>query len=194
MTPVIDFQYDFQHDIVIARPRGRLESKYDVMRWYEVHSRYFRSRFHGMKDLVTVNDALDVAPSVVPLWESYRATLHENFIRFSVLVRSGGRPRPASGVHTTLTSTEVPTVADAIDAIMAIRAAVRSEHLSGALWSPRLSLSRRPTLAATEFRKPTEPARVHVHPHETDGHLRLPTRRRSARMGGLVGGGVDRTL
>jgi hypothetical protein len=124
----IDFRYDFDHDVVISRPRWTIDSSSEVMRWYQLHANYFGPRFKGKKDLIVVNDAFDVLPKVATLWGSYRAKLHESFVRFTVPVSNNPRVRlttNTSGVRYSVStnSLEAATVEEAVDAILAVREA-----------------------------------------------------------------------
>jgi hypothetical protein len=122
----IDFQYDFDHDLVVAKPRWSLDTSAEVMRWYQLHASYFAGRFGSPKDLITVNDDFDVAPKVATLWGSYRAKLQERWVRSSVHVRNNARVRlttNTSGVRYSVSSVECATVEEAIAAILAVREA-----------------------------------------------------------------------
>jgi hypothetical protein len=134
----IDFKYDFDHDLVIAKPRWVLDSPAEVMRWHELHASYFGGRFGSPKDLITVNDAFDIVPKVATLWGSYRAKLHERWVRSAVYVNNIARVRltiHTSGVLHTVTSIERATVEEAIDAVLAIRLAKGTQHPSSEIRS-----------------------------------------------------------
>jgi hypothetical protein len=118
VTGTIDFRFDFHDDVVHAKPRWTLETPAEVTRWYDMHSRYFAGRFSRPKDLISVNDALVVAPQVANLWERYRAKLHEGVVRFSVSVVS--KPRVQLAAQPT-PAMEALTVDQALAAIMALR-------------------------------------------------------------------------
>jgi hypothetical protein len=124
MRGTIDFRYDFDHDIVVARPRWTLDTTAEVMRWYQLHAKYFGGRFHGPKDLIVVNDDFDVAPKVATVWGSYRAKLHETLVRHAVRVNSNARVRlttNTSGVRYSVSTLEAVSMEEAIAAILAVR-------------------------------------------------------------------------
>ena len=149
----IDFRYEPDHDLVIARPRWTLDTPSEVMRWYQLHANYFKARFSGPRDLITVNDAFDVVPRVATLWGSYRAKLHEAFVRYSVPVNNNARVRlttNTSGVRYSLSTVEAPSLEDAIGAILAIREAKRSSQpLSEAFRSGTRSSMHSPAVSAS---------------------------------------------
>ncbi len=120
----VDLRYDFHDDLVFARPRWTLETPADVMRWYELHARYFGARFSRPKDLITIDEAFEVSPGMVPLWERYSTRLHESVVRFSALVSPKGRRQPpASGPRPHGRPIEAETVVEAVAAILARRTA-----------------------------------------------------------------------
>jgi hypothetical protein len=126
MPGSIDFRYEFQHDIVVARPRWTLETAADVSRWYEAHGRYLGARFSRPKDLITVHDNFVIAPQMGALWESYSARLNESLVRFSAAVNAKGRLRLASGVGPVARPIEAQTIEEAIAGILARREGSRS--------------------------------------------------------------------
>jgi hypothetical protein len=131
MKGTVDFSYDFDHDLVIARPRWTLNATADVMRWYQLHANYFGARFRAPKDLITVNDAFDVLPKVATVWGAYRAKLHDAFVRHSVRVNNNARVRLStntSGVRYSISTLESPSVEEAIAAILAVRATGPTER------------------------------------------------------------------
>jgi hypothetical protein len=142
VTGTIDFRYDFQSDIVFAKPRWTLDSKAEVTRWYDMHSRYFSARFKRPKDLVSVHDGLEVAPQVVALFESYSARLHESLVRFSAVVSAKPRLRLAGRAGgSNVTTIEALTVDEALVAIRAIRESESRSRASGEVRVPRATLA-----------------------------------------------------
>jgi hypothetical protein len=130
MRGTIDFRYDFDHDLVIARPKWTLDATAEVMRWYELHAKYFSARFRTPKDLITVNDAFDVTPKVATVWGSYRAKIHQSFIRHSVRVNNNARVRlttNTSGARYSISTLETSSVEEAIREILAARERIASE-------------------------------------------------------------------
>jgi hypothetical protein len=120
----IDFRHDTLNDIVIQRPRWKLDSSLEVVRWYQMQAGYFGARFKERKDVIVLNEAFDVTPQVGELWGQYRARLHEDYIRHSVRVANNARVRLAtntSGVRYTVSSLECATLEEAIEAILAAR-------------------------------------------------------------------------
>jgi hypothetical protein len=126
MPGTIDFRYEFQHDIVVARPRWTLETAADVSRWYEAHGRYLGARFSRPKDLITVHDSFVIAPQVGALWESYSSRLTESLVRVHAAVNTKTRLRLASGVGMVARPIEAHTLEEAIAAILARREGSRS--------------------------------------------------------------------
>jgi hypothetical protein len=126
----VDFQYSFPEDIVIARSRWSIDTPAEVMCWYELHARYLTARFSRSKDLITVQDKLDVSPKVIWLWERYFVRLHEDLLRFSAIV--GGKAWSRLALAGSRVDTiESATLADAMAAIRARRkAAVRPSPMS----------------------------------------------------------------
>lgn len=128
MKGTIDFRYDFDNEIVIARPRWHIDTPAEAMRWYQLSSRYFTARFSSPKDLIIVEDAFRVAPEVRPLWLGYRDKALDAFVRLAVYVTSSSQPRLAfvtpvtSGARGSgVGRMETPTVEDAIAAIRRLR-------------------------------------------------------------------------
>jgi hypothetical protein len=129
MTGSIDFEYDRGHDVVIARPRWVLETATAVMRWYKLQADYLRGRFGSPKDLITLNDAFDMAPRIATLWGAYGARLHETLVRFSVHVRSNPRvllTTNTSGVRYGVGNVEAADLPGALRALDTLRAAADS--------------------------------------------------------------------
>ncbi len=154
MNGTVNFEYDFEHDVIIARPRWTLESAQDVMRWYQLHADYFLGRFHARKDMITVNDAFDVAPKIATLWGLYRAKLHESCVSFSVRVRSNPRVRlttNTSGVRYSISTLEAPTIDDALSLILALRESREFAHPPSSARPSQASLGAGPR--ALESRK-----------------------------------------
>ncbi len=120
----VDFHYDFHDDLVFARARWSLSTPVEVTRWYEMHARYFASRFSRPKDMITVADAMEVSRSVLPLWERYTVRLHETAVRFSATVVSMPLPASGAGKSPRLPSVDVGSIADAVAAILARRRAL----------------------------------------------------------------------
>jgi len=146
----IDFRHDVMHDIVVTRPRWKLETSVDVMRWYQMQAAYFSARFQDRKDVIVLNDAFDVAPKVAALWGQYRARLHEAFIRYSVRVSSNARVRlttNTSAARYSISALECPTIDEAIHAILGAREATDASN------APRPSV-REPVLRASDSDRP----------------------------------------
>jgi hypothetical protein len=77
-----------------------------------------------------VNDAFDVAPKVATVWGSYRAKIHQSFIRHSVRVNNNARVRlttNTSGARYSISTLESNSVEEAIAEILAVRARTESE-------------------------------------------------------------------
>jgi hypothetical protein len=130
----IDFRHDTVNDIVIECPRWTLDTPIEVMRWYQVQASYFGQRFHERKDVIVLNGAFDVTPKVAALWGQYRAKLHEVYVRYSVRVNNNARVRlttNTSAARYTISSLESDTLEEAIEAIVAARAAAPSKMPSG---------------------------------------------------------------
>ncbi len=154
----VEFRYDVDNDVVIATPRWTLASTGDVTRWYQVHASYFGGRFRDPKYLVTVNDAFDLAPGIAALWGSYRAKLHEAYVKSSVSVNSNPRVRlttNTSGARYGIGALQTNTVDEALAAIAAAR--VSSAEEAG-VRSSRASSLRMPAVSGPDSirRKSTE--------------------------------------
>jgi hypothetical protein len=128
----IDFQYDFHDDLVIARSRWHLDSSAEATRWYQMHARYFTSRFSRPKDLISVEEEFDVRPDVAQLWGGYFAKLHEGFVRFSVRVKKPERlSTPPLGQRHAPSAVEAGTVEQAVAAIGLMRKGEKKLNPSG---------------------------------------------------------------
>jgi hypothetical protein len=126
MKGTIDFSYDAQNDIVLQRPRWRLDMPVEVMRWYQLQAGYLSARFRQRKDIIEVDTDFDVIPKVTSLWGQYRARLHELYVRYSVRVGSGAHVRLAANTSTvlhSLPSVERSTVEEAVAYILQMRRA-----------------------------------------------------------------------
>jgi len=136
MKGTIDFNYDFRNDVVVARPRWTLDTPVEVVRWYEVQSRYFKARFGGPKDLIVINHHFDVAPQLGTLWTCYCAKMLETFVRFAVHVKSSSHVQQTSTssvLRYCISTVEVATLGEAVDAILELRqAAAAASSGSGA--------------------------------------------------------------
>lgn len=125
MKGKIDFQYDDQHDIVIATPYWHLETPTDIVEWYQQYAAYLK-HFNRRVDMVIVLDHSEVKASVGSAWGEYRAKVHQNFTRFSFRVHSTKNLRlfvNTSGARYNIETQEAATVEDAIQGILAARAA-----------------------------------------------------------------------
>ncbi len=121
----IDFRYDQATDIVIATPHWHIETEQDVRTWYEQYVAYMK-RFNRKMDFVVVLDDFRIKPSVGALWGEHRARIHRDFTRFSFTVRSDSQARlftKTSNVRYDVATQEAATVEDAIQGVLAARAA-----------------------------------------------------------------------
>jgi len=129
----VDFRYDTSEDIVYARPRWTLETAADVTRWYEMHVRYFGTRFRLPKDMITVQDNFHVAPEVFGLWQRYCVRLQESLVRFAAYVTTNPRVdlgMAGSGMRHSAGTIETKTVAEAVSGITDLRAVVSKTRTS----------------------------------------------------------------
>jgi hypothetical protein len=124
----IDFQYDEEHDIVIATPHWKVETEADLVEWYDQYARYFR-RFDRKMDVILVLDDFTIAPGIGALWGECRARVHKAFIRLSYRVHSDKRVRlfvNTSGVRFDVGRDEAGSVEEAIALIVAARQGAES--------------------------------------------------------------------
>jgi len=152
----LDFREDRGHRVVVAKARWVLDSPSEVMRWYQLHANYLGAHFGEAMDLVSINDALDLAPKVAELWGSYRAKLHEKLVRFSVGVKSSARVRltvNTSGARYGIPTTEAATVEDAIAAILVMREAKENQRTISDRLMRRLSSTQMRAAAVPESKK-----------------------------------------
>jgi hypothetical protein len=134
MRGVVDFHEEPEHQVVVARARWTLDSTSEVMRWYQLHANYFSGRFVGARDLVSIHDDFDVVPKVAELWGSYRAKLHERWVRLSVGVNSNARVQAAidtSGARYGVSTAVAATVEQAIHSILKMRETQESQRAYG---------------------------------------------------------------
>ena len=124
----IDFQYDRENDVIIARPHWTIETDKDVRDWYDQYAAYMKP-FGRKMDFVVVLDAFEIKTAVGVLWGEARARMHHEFTRFNYRVHSNRRVQMfvnTSGVRYNVATEEAATVEDAIEGIKASRAALHS--------------------------------------------------------------------
>jgi hypothetical protein len=156
MRGVVDFHEEAEHRVVVARARWTLDTPSEVMRWYQLHANYFSARFVGPRDLVSVHDEFDLAPRIAELWGSYRAKLHERWVRFSVGVNTNARVQltiDTSGARYGVPTAAASSVDQAIQALLKMRETRERERVSGENLLRRFSSSQIP-VASSDQKKP----------------------------------------
>ena len=121
----IEFVYDRANDVVIATPHWTIETKEDVLVWYNQYESYL-NRFGRKMDFVAVLDDFKIGPAIGVAWGEYRAKFHREYTRFNFRVHSNNRVKlfvNTSGVRYSVATQEAATIEDAIEAIKAARAA-----------------------------------------------------------------------
>jgi hypothetical protein len=123
MAGTIDFQYDRERDLVIATPHWKIVTENDVTTWLAQYASYMKS-FGRKMDLVVVLDDFEVTPVIGSKWGESRATLHKEYLRYSIRVHSRRDVKlfvNTSGARFNIATEEAASVDDAVDAILEMR-------------------------------------------------------------------------
>jgi hypothetical protein len=87
MSGTIEFVYDADNDVVVARPTWTIATPEDCGRWFRCWTDYLTT-FGRKVDCIIVLDDFHVEPQVSVTWAEYRAQLTRDYHRFSCRVRS----------------------------------------------------------------------------------------------------------
>jgi hypothetical protein len=123
MTGRIDFSYDAENDVVIARPAWTIATEEDCAIWLRQWVDYL-SPFGRKLDCIIVLDDFHVEARVASKWGEYRARLTNDYHRFSCRVHSDWNVRTAilaSGTRHNVAASEAESVMAAMDRIRAAR-------------------------------------------------------------------------
>jgi hypothetical protein len=119
----IRFEYDAEHDLVIATPFWTIVTEEDCRLWHRQWVSYLEP--HGRKlDCIMVLDEFRVAPEIAPVWGRYRAEINRKYIRFSFRVHSDLRVRTfilTSGIRYDAASAEAASVEAGVEGILDAR-------------------------------------------------------------------------
>lgn len=120
---VIDFQYDRERDIVIARPRWHIRTAADCERWCEEWVAYL-TKFGRKIDCVMLLDEFKVDPKVAAKWGEYRAKINNELIRNSFRVNTDWAVRVfvlTSGTRYSAATGEAASLEEAIQGLLDLR-------------------------------------------------------------------------
>ena len=123
MAGTINFQYDREHDIIVATPHWNIATENDVITWFGQYASYLKA-FSRKMDMVVVLDDFEVAPAVGAKWGEYRAKVHKEYLRFNFRVHLNRNVKlfvNTSGVRFNVSTQEAASVDDAIAAILEMR-------------------------------------------------------------------------
>jgi hypothetical protein len=123
MAGTIDFQYDREHDLIVATPHWKLATEADVSTWYGQYVSYMKA-FSRKMDMVVVLDDFEVGPAIGAKWGEYRAKVHKEFLRFNVRVHAKRNVKlfvNTSGARFNVSTEEAASVEDGIAAILEMR-------------------------------------------------------------------------
>lgn len=119
----IDFRYDAENDVIVAIPHWNIETREDVLAWYEQYETYMGT-FNRKMDFVVILDDFTIGPAIGPFWGEYRAKIHQRFARHNYRVHSSNRVKlyvNTSGVRYNVATEEAATLEDAIEGIKVAR-------------------------------------------------------------------------
>jgi hypothetical protein len=123
MPGTIDFVFDAENDVVIARPKWTISTAEDCEVWFKEWATYL-SRFGRKVDCVIVLDDFFVDEAIAATWGEYRARLTNEYHRFSCRVHSNWSVRTyvlSSGARFGVASSEAESVEAALDHIRQAR-------------------------------------------------------------------------
>jgi hypothetical protein len=119
MAGTIDFTFDAEADVVVARPRWTITSALECEVWFRQWTDYL-APFGRKVDCIIVLDDFYVDQAVAGLWGEYRARLTNEYHRFSCRVRSNWSVRTyvlASGARFGAAVGEAESVEAALESI-----------------------------------------------------------------------------
>ncbi len=116
MPGSIDFRHDRTHDVIIAIPHWKIETKADVEEWYRQYEEFMKP-FGRRMDFIVVLDDFQIATAIGPYWGEYRAKVHQRFTRFNYRVHANNKVKlfvNTSGARFNVGTEEAATVEDAL--------------------------------------------------------------------------------
>jgi hypothetical protein len=123
MVGTIDFTYDAERDLVIARPVWTIATDEDCKVWHKQWSDCL-SRFGRKIDCIIMLDDFHVEPQIAAAWGSYRASITNDYFRFTCRVGQDWDLRTTTlteSARHNLPSTQADSVDEAIERILAAR-------------------------------------------------------------------------
>jgi hypothetical protein len=129
MPGKIEFTYNMDQDVVIAKPKWTIALIEDCDLWYTEWTEYL-SKFGKKVDTIILLDEFIVDSKIAPIWGEYRARLTKGFMRFSYRVKSRLATDiyiKTSGVRFNASSKVAKSVESAIEAIMLDRKNLSTE-------------------------------------------------------------------
>lgn len=122
---MIDFRYDPVNDVLIATVHCTLQTKEDVLAWYQEWKCGLQQfTLEHKPDVVIVLDDFHVRDEALSLWGEYRADLNNRYMGITYRVRGNTAVRVTiitSGVRYNAPTAEADSVEEAIECIRAIR-------------------------------------------------------------------------
>jgi hypothetical protein len=119
----IQFEYDGDHDIVIARPVWHIATEEDCRTWRRQWVDYLEP-FGRKVDCIMVLDDFRVDAEIAAIWGRYRAEINREYIRLSFRVHPDLRVRTftlTSGIRYDAASAEAASVEAAVEGIIDAR-------------------------------------------------------------------------
>jgi hypothetical protein len=123
MPGTIEFAFDTENDIVVARPKWTISTPEDCEVWFQEWTAYL-SPFGRKMDCIIVLDDFVVEESIAVAWGEYRARLTNGYHRFSCRVHSNWNVRGyvlSSGARFGVAMSEAESVDAALDYIRQAR-------------------------------------------------------------------------
>jgi hypothetical protein len=123
MPGTIEFTFDADNDVVIARPKWSISTPEDCETWFAEWTSYLSS-FGRKIDCIIVLDDFFVDEGIATLWGEYRARLTNEYHRFSCRVHSNWDVRTyvlSSGARFGVAANEAESVEAALDSIRKAR-------------------------------------------------------------------------
>jgi len=124
-TCTIEFRYDDVNDIVFAHPYWNIESESDCLRWYQQCGTYFTELGSTLVDVVFELEDFSVDPTILPVWDQYRARVIKEFTRHSVRVKTTRRVSTVAHTSSALYNADSDEAADIDTAVASILEARR---------------------------------------------------------------------
>jgi hypothetical protein len=123
MPGSIEFTYDAENDVVIARPKWTIATQEDCDVWLSEWAAYL-SQFGRKIDCIIILDDFFVEAEIAPLWGEYRARLTNDYHRFSCRVHSNWSVRTyvlSSGARFGVAASEAESVEAALENVRGAR-------------------------------------------------------------------------